>query len=89
MRDSGKEDGRAGREGSLLWRKGEQRPGKERKEQPRAEKFTESCVGGSGEGQAWKRELGTGGRGQQRHWEPVRIPNLQAHAVESQSGRKT
>lgn len=64
------------REGSLLWRKGEQRPGKERKERPRAEKFTEGCVPLAG------REQGTTGEG--RAW--VEMLSLEKRAGDKQEG---
>lgn len=86
----------------LVMEKGGAEAWKERKEHPRAEEFTEGCVFLAGREQErdrsgwrsspWKRELGTGRRGQQHeglHWDSVRIPSLQAHALKSQSGRRT
>lgn len=56
MRDSGKEDVRAyscAREGSLLWRKGEQRPGRKGKsiQGHRSSQKAAWEQGGAGEGQ--------------------------------------
>lgn len=77
----------------LVMEKGGAEAWKERKEHPRAQKFTEGCVGAgrsrrgtglSGEAQPGKESWGQAGGDSS-----MRIPSLQAHALKSQSGRRT
>lgn len=82
--------------------RGLEKKGKSVQEQRSSQKAACLWQGGSREPQerdgpgwrcsAWKRELGTSRRGQKhdrKHWEFIRIPSLQAHALKLQSGRKT